>query len=106
MVGLRSIFERLLITTYSEPRSLPVFDTMTHLIARISNRVVFGTELCRNKNFLHAVVQFAETVTIIAPFVHWSPPLLRRSLAPWNCEVCSDVSTLLSGSSILRCRRS
>ena len=27
--------------------SLPVFDTMTHLIARIGNRVIRGKELCR-----------------------------------------------------------
>ena len=51
---------------------------MNHLIARVSNRVVFGTELCRNNDFLHAIVQFAETVTVIAPIVLWSPAVFRR----------------------------
>ncbi|EKM80951.1 hypothetical protein AGABI1DRAFT_119490 [Agaricus bisporus var. burnettii JB137-S8] len=56
---------------------VPVFETMTHLIARISNRVVFGLGLCRNEQFLHAVVRFAETVPLMAPFIKWTPPVLR-----------------------------
>ncbi|KAG5651165.1 hypothetical protein H0H81_009629 [Sphagnurus paluster] len=58
--------------------TVPVFDTMTHLIARISNRVIFGTELCRNEHFLHAIVRFSETTPLIAPFVRWSPLLFQR----------------------------
>lgn len=50
---------------------------MTHLIARISNRVIFGEELCRNEKFLHAVVRFSETVPVIAPFLQWSHPIFR-----------------------------
>jgi len=57
--------------------SVPVFHTMTHLVARISNRVIFGKELCRNEKFLKAIVRFAETMPLIAPFVHWSPFALR-----------------------------
>lgn len=60
-----------------ESVTVPVFDTMTHLIARISNRVVFGTELCRNKQFLHEIVHFAETTPLIAPFITWTPTVLR-----------------------------
>ena len=56
---------------------IPVFDTMTHLIARISNRVIFGIEMCRNERFLHAVVRFAETTPLMAPFISWSPHILR-----------------------------
>ncbi|KAF9012312.1 cytochrome P450 [Cyathus striatus] len=56
---------------------VPVFDTMTHLIARISNRVIFGRKMCRNEGFLHAVVRFAETTPLMAPFIHWSPLALR-----------------------------
>jgi len=52
---------------------------MTHLVARISNRVIFGKELCRNEKFLKAIVRFAETTPLIAPFVQWSPFALR----PW-----------------------
>lgn len=50
---------------------------MTHFIARISNRVIFGEELCRNEMFLHAVVRFSETVPVMAPFIQWSPLILR-----------------------------
>lgn len=56
---------------------IPVFDTMTHLIARISNRVIFGIGMCRNERFLHAVVRFAETTPLMAPFINWSPHILR-----------------------------
>lgn len=64
-------------TILSETTSVPVFDTMTHLIARISNRVIFGEALCRNKEFIHAVVHFSETVPVMAPFLQWSPPVIR-----------------------------
>src|SRR5437016_1975918 len=50
---------------------------MTHLVARISNRVIFGEELCRNEKFLKAIVKFAGTTPLIAPFVQWSPFALR-----------------------------
>ena len=58
---------------------IPVFNTMTHLVARISNHVVFGIEMRHNEWFLHAVVQFAEATPFIAPFVSWSPYILQ----PW-----------------------
>lgn len=61
-----------------ESVSLPVFDTMTHLVARINNRVIFGTELCRSEGFIHAIVRFAETTPLIATLVTWSPNILRR----------------------------
>jgi hypothetical protein len=56
---------------------VPVFNTMTHLIARVSNRLVFGLGLCRNEAFLCAIVRFAETVTFMAPFIRWTPALFR-----------------------------
>ncbi|KDR75911.1 hypothetical protein GALMADRAFT_68551 [Galerina marginata CBS 339.88] len=60
-----------------ETANIPVFDTMTHLIARISNRVIFGKELCRNEKFVHAIVRFAETTPLMAPFIQWSPLVFR-----------------------------
>jgi len=50
---------------------------MTRLNARISNRVFVGKELSRNEGFIHAVINFAETVLVIAPFIQWSPVFLR-----------------------------
>ncbi|KAF5386049.1 hypothetical protein D9615_002542 [Tricholomella constricta] len=70
--------ETLEVSTEGKSTIIPVFDTMTHLIARISNRVIFGVELCRNESFLHAIVRFSETAPLIAPFIRWSPSFLRR----------------------------
>ena len=56
---------------------IPVFHTMTYLIARISNRVIFGEGLCRNKKFIHAVVHYAEGLPTMALLLKWSPPVLR-----------------------------
>ena len=50
---------------------------MTHLVARISNRVIFGLELCRDDEFLHSIVNFAEEVLPIAAFLRWSPLAIR-----------------------------
>ncbi|KAF9049732.1 cytochrome P450 [Panaeolus papilionaceus] len=61
----------------SDINNIEAFETMTRLIARISNRVILGTEMCRNKDFLRAVVRFAESVAAMAPFIQWSPILLR-----------------------------
>ena len=74
------------VTTFSiGVITLPVFDTMTHLIARISNRVFFGPGLCRNEQYLHVVVRFAETLGVMARFIQWSPSFLR----PWvSLTIC------------------
>jgi len=64
-------------TFCSGSAGVEVFDTMTHLIARISNRVIFGKELCRNEKFIHSVVRFSETIPLMAPFIQWSPLWLR-----------------------------
>ncbi|KAG9221143.1 hypothetical protein CCMSSC00406_0005418 [Pleurotus cornucopiae] len=57
----------------SEYVSLPVFHAMTNMIGRISNRAVMGIELCRNEHFVHAVVSFAETLTIYSQLLNWTP---------------------------------
>ncbi|KAF8658273.1 hypothetical protein AX16_002049 [Volvariella volvacea WC 439] len=57
--------------------SIPVFDRVTYLIARISNRALLGTGLGRNDHFLHAIVRFSETTPMMAPFIAWAPSLLR-----------------------------
>ncbi|KAJ7269284.1 cytochrome P450 [Mycena haematopus] len=59
---------------------LPLFHTMTHLIARASNRAMLGTSLCRQEQFLHDVIRFAETVVLYAQLLGWFPRILRGSL--------------------------
>ncbi|KAJ7837356.1 hypothetical protein B0H14DRAFT_1100133 [Mycena olivaceomarginata] len=58
--------------------TIPLFHTMTHLIARISNRAMLGTSLCRNETFLHDIVRFAETLVLYAQVLRWLPRILRR----------------------------
>lgn len=81
------------LESFSPPEyvSLPVFHAMTNMIGRISNRAVMGIELCRNEHFVHAVVSFAETLTIYSQLLNWTPdvPGLRscvrlRILTIWS----------------------
>jgi hypothetical protein len=58
---------------------------MTHLIARISNRALLGLSLCRNEQFLHAVMRFAETLCVIAPFLQ---PSVSTSVSIYLCIYC------------------
>ncbi|KAF7347451.1 Ent-kaurene oxidase [Mycena venus] len=60
--------------------TVPLFHTMTHLIARISNRAMLGTTLCRNETFLHDVIRFAETVVLYAQLLAWFPKMLRSPI--------------------------
>ncbi|KAF7337643.1 Ent-kaurene oxidase [Mycena sanguinolenta] len=60
--------------------TLPLFHTMTHLVARISNRAMLGTSVCRQEQFLHDVVRFAETITLYAQLLKWVPRILRSPL--------------------------
>ncbi|KAJ7356763.1 cytochrome P450 [Mycena albidolilacea] len=60
--------------------SVPLFHTMTHLVARITNRPILGTSLCRNKPFLQDVIQFTETLVVYAQLLLWFPKILRRPL--------------------------
>ncbi|KAJ6520276.1 cytochrome P450 [Mycena sanguinolenta] len=57
--------------------TLPLFHTMTHLIARISNRAMLGTSICRQEQYLHDVIRFAETLTLYAQLLQWFPKILR-----------------------------
>ncbi|KAJ6520279.1 cytochrome P450 [Mycena sanguinolenta] len=60
--------------------TLPLFHTMTHLVARISNRAMLGTSICRQEQFLHDVIRFAETLTLYAQLLKWFPKIFRSSL--------------------------
>ncbi|KAK7063842.1 Ent-kaurene oxidase [Favolaschia claudopus] len=60
--------------------TVPLFETMVHLVARISNRAMLGTSLCRNETFLHQVIQFAETLVPYAQLLLWFPRFMRAPL--------------------------
>ena len=63
---------------YADSVSLPVWHTMTHLIARVSNRALVGPELCRNKTYTQAMVRFAEFVMIYSYALRFCPVFLRE----------------------------
>ena len=50
---------------------------MTHIVARISNRAMVGLPLCRDPEYLHAIVHFAELLVPIAQLLHWVPRTAR-----------------------------
>ncbi|KAF7337635.1 Ent-kaurene oxidase [Mycena sanguinolenta] len=60
--------------------TLPLFHTMTHLVARISNRAMLGTSVCRQEQFLHDIIRFAETLTLYAQLLAWFPRFVRSPL--------------------------
>jgi hypothetical protein len=51
---------------------------MTHLIARISNRVMVGLPLSRNPGYIHAILHFAESLVPYAQLLLQVPRITRR----------------------------
>jgi hypothetical protein len=51
---------------------------MTDLVARISNRVLVGPELCRNKEYTQTMVHFAEFLMVHAFLIRFCPVFLRE----------------------------
>lgn len=61
----------------SPSKSLTTFHDFTYLVSRISGRVMVGKELCRNEEYEHAIVNFAESIVIKAQLLNWLPRLTR-----------------------------
>jgi cytochrome P450 len=57
--------------------TIPVFNTMTGMVARISNRAILGTDLCRNKEYIHSIVHFAETLILYGSVLKLCFPVIR-----------------------------
>ncbi|KAF4603070.1 cytochrome P450 family protein [Pleurotus pulmonarius] len=65
----------------SEYISLPVADIMTRMMARVHNRALLGTAMCRNEPFVRAVVNFSHGVGVHSRLLIWIPDFLGlRSL--------------------------
>jgi len=56
---------------------IKVLDTMTNLVARISNRAMVGLPLCRNAGYTHAMVHFAELLIPCGQILLWVPRIAR-----------------------------
>lgn len=61
---------------------IPVYDTMLDVVSRISNRVLVGLPLSRNKEYLRSSSTFARNVVITAGMLNLLPEPLRPVLSP------------------------
>jgi cytochrome P450 len=61
---------------------VPLYNTMLEVVGRISNRVLVGLPLCRDKAYLQSTCSFARNVVITAGLINLLPPLLRPLLGP------------------------
>ncbi|KAI9769616.1 MAG: hypothetical protein M1839_003618 [Geoglossum umbratile] len=65
-----------------EWKEVPVYDTIADVIRRISNRVLVGLPLCRNKDYLASSGSFSRNVVITAGMINMLPRFLRPILGP------------------------
>ncbi|KAJ7815803.1 cytochrome P450 [Mycena olivaceomarginata] len=72
-----AIPEHLKMTGSTTSVSIPVFPTMVHLVARVSNRAMIGAPGCRNEKFLNKQVSVAEEVIPMSQILNWFPVFLR-----------------------------
>ncbi|KAF7328279.1 Ent-kaurene oxidase [Mycena venus] len=85
-----AIPEKLKISDTKDSVTLPLFDTMVSLVARVSNRAMIGAPGCRNDKFLARQVSVAAQAIPMAQVLNWFPQILRRPV--WK------VFSLLAGS--------
>ncbi|KAF2097882.1 cytochrome P450 [Rhizodiscina lignyota] len=64
-------------------KEVAVYDTMLDVISRISNRVLVGDPLCRNKEYLKRTSTFSRGVVITAGLMNLTPAILQPLLCPF-----------------------
>lgn len=81
MVSLKQFSYRSLLSDDRiaplESVTLPLFDTMVNLVARVSNRVMIGVPGCRDKKFLAKQVTLATTVISLSQVLNWFPQFMK-----------------------------
>jgi cytochrome P450 len=65
-----------------EWKEVAMYDTLLEVVGRVSNRVLVGQPLCRDKAYLRSTCSFARCVVITAGLINLLPPLLRPILSP------------------------
>ncbi|KAJ6625979.1 cytochrome P450 [Mycena sp. CBHHK59/15] len=75
-----AIPEHIKIAGSAASCTIPVFETMVHLVARVSNRAMIGAPGCRNEKFLKHQVRVAEEVIPMSQVLNWFPGLLRPAV--------------------------
>ncbi|KIX02230.1 uncharacterized protein Z518_08169 [Rhinocladiella mackenziei CBS 650.93] len=61
---------------------IKLFDSITKIIARTSNRVFVGLPLCRNEHYLENAIGFAEDIALSATVLRLFPGPIRSLVAP------------------------
>jgi hypothetical protein len=69
--------EHLKISDPVNSVTVPVFETMVHLVARVSNRAMIGAPGCRNEKFLKRQVSVAEQAIPMSQVLNWFPSFSR-----------------------------
>ncbi|TVY38182.1 Cytochrome P450 monooxygenase [Lachnellula occidentalis] len=59
-----------------------VYDVMSEIITRISNRVLVGPELCRDEDYLYSSSRFNRWAVLLAAFISLFPEALKRIIGP------------------------
>ncbi|KAJ7730245.1 cytochrome P450 [Mycena maculata] len=80
-----AIPEHLQMTDSVTSVSIPVFPTMVHLVARVSNRAMIGAPGCRDEKFLKKQVSVAEEVIPMSQILNWFPVFLRSAVWKLFC---------------------
>ncbi|KAG9233638.1 putative Ent-kaurene oxidase [Amylocarpus encephaloides] len=63
-------------------KTVGAYDTMTEVIARISNRVLVGLPLCRNEDYLYHTSRFARLIVLRSAVISLFPNFLKPFIAP------------------------
>ncbi|KAJ7112121.1 cytochrome P450 [Mycena epipterygia] len=72
--------DTLKIPVSADSVTLPVFDTMVSLVARVSNRAMIGAPGCRNDKFLKRQVSVAAQAIPMAQVLNWFPKFSRSAV--------------------------
>ncbi|KAI0545951.1 cytochrome P450 [Xylaria curta] len=78
----RTVLEDCWGTDTKEWREVRVYDTMLHVIARLSIRVLMGREFCRDETFMTICSNFIRKVAISAAAISLFPGFLKPIVGP------------------------
>lgn len=63
-------------------KEICVFESMMHIIGRLSNRLFVGLPLCRNEEYLSGMRDFAQAIVPSSMLLRFVPTFLRPVLGP------------------------
>ncbi|KAJ7309361.1 cytochrome P450 [Mycena albidolilacea] len=95
---VEAAFDDILDLPDTEWKTLKMLDSITAVVARVSNRVFVGLPLCRDQTYLDNSIQFAIDVIvsgqIIGFFPHSIRPLISRFVTSRNKSISTALKVL------------